>query len=123
VAALTRPLVLAIVLLGLLAVAAPALLRNAPDIGDRIRATASDPGAKQSGSQISVAEFELIREGSTPGQLRALVGEPASRDSTKVEGVALECWYYGVGGATGAYQFCFADGWLSTKLRFDRSGL
>jgi hypothetical protein len=123
VAALTRPLVLAIVLLGLLAVAAPALLRNAPDIGDRIRATAGDSGARQSASQISVAEFELIREGSTPGQLRSLVGEPASKDSTKVEGVGLECWYYGVGGATGAYQFCFADGRLSTKLRFDRSGI
>jgi hypothetical protein len=123
VAALTRPLVLAIVLLGLLALAAPALLRNAPDLGERIRETASDPGVKQSASQISVAEFELIREGSTPGQLRALVGEPASRDSTKVEGVGLDCWYYGVGGATGAYQLCFADGRLSTKLRFDRSGI
>jgi hypothetical protein len=120
VAALTRPLVLAIVLLGLLAVAAPALLRNAPDIGERIRATVNDSSARQSASQISVAEFELIREGSTPGQLRALVGEPASKDSTKVEGVALECWYYGVGGATGAYQLCFAGGRLSTKLRFDR---
>jgi hypothetical protein len=35
-----------------------------------------------------------------------------------VEGVQLECWYYGVAGARGAYQICFENGRLSTKSRF-----
>jgi hypothetical protein len=33
--------------------------------------------------------------------------------------VALECWYYGVVGATGAFQFCFADDQLVSRFRFD----
>ena len=50
--------------------------------------------------------------------LRALVGSPARRTTARVEGLKLDCWYYGVAGATGAYQFCFVDGKLSSKRRY-----
>ena len=119
VAALTRPVLLAAVLLAFAAVAAPALLRNAPDLRDRI-VPASRSDSDQSASQISPGEFELLREGMTPDQLGSYAGEPASRSSTEVEGIRLECWYYGAVGESGAYQLCFKNGRLSSKLRFAR---
>jgi hypothetical protein len=37
-----------------------------------------------------------------------------------VEGVRLECWYYGIAGGRGAYQVCFENGRFSTKTRLDQ---
>jgi hypothetical protein len=120
VTALTRPLVLAVLLLGLLVLAGPTLLRYAPDVGERIDATANEASAEQSASQISEGEFDEILPGTTPDQLRSFVGAPASESTADVEGIELECWYYGVVGTTGAYQLCFKDGQLTSKLRFTR---
>jgi hypothetical protein len=120
VTALTRPLVLAVLLLGLIVLAGPTLLRHAPDIGERIDATANNGGGEQSASQISAGEFGEIQPGTTPDQLGSFVGEPASKSSATVEGIELECWYYGIVGATGAYQLCFKDGQLTSKQRFTR---
>lgn len=119
--ALTRSVLVVAVGLAVLAVSAPTVLRHVPDPRDALGSVGSgDRGGGQSAAQISSGEFAGIRAGSTAAQLRALVGEPASESSAEVEGVRLECWYYGVVGATGAYQFCFANGRLSTKLRYDR---
>jgi hypothetical protein len=122
VATLTKPLVLAAMLLALLVAAGPALLDAAPDVRGAIDGVASGmrDGNSQSASQISTGEFAEIDTGFTIARLRALAGEPASRGAAVVEGVKLECWYYGIVGATGAYQFCFADGKLRAKLRYSR---
>lgn len=123
VATLTKPLLLAGVLLGLVAFGAPAIVGGgAPDIRgalDFVASGARDGGA-QSASQISSGEFAQVDSGFTLDRLRALAGEPASRSAAEVEGVELECWYYGIVGATGAYQFCFANGKLRAKLRYGR---
>jgi hypothetical protein len=121
VATLTKPLLLAAVVLGLAFLIAPSLLENAPDL--RAAFDVAGSGSRndtQSASQISEGEFAEVGNGFTVARLRALAGEPASRSAAKVEGVALECWYYGIVGGTGAYQFCFADGKLRAKLRYDR---
>jgi hypothetical protein len=123
VATLTKPLLLAGLLVGLLAFGAPAVVGGgAPDIRgafDFVASGARDGGG-QSASQISSGEFAQVDNGFTIDRLRALAGEPTSRSAAEVEGVELECWYYGIVGATGAYQFCFANGKLRAKLRYER---
>jgi hypothetical protein len=118
VTALTRSVLVAAVALAVLAASAPTVLKHVPDPRDALGGAGGSAG--QSAAQISSGEFSEVREGSTPSGLRALAGEPASKSSTEVEGVRLECWYYGVVGSSGAFQFCFANGKLSTKLRYDR---
>jgi hypothetical protein len=78
-----------------------------------------DSGQAQSGSQISEAEFARAEVGTSPAALRAFVGEPEGKSSNRVEGLLVECWYYGIGGTSGSYQLCFANGKLRSKLRFD----
>jgi hypothetical protein len=121
VATLTKPLLLAALLVGLVTVVAPAFVEGAPSLRGAIdfAASGSRDSDGQSASQISAGEFAEVDNGFTVARLRALAGEPASRSSAEVEGVELECWYYGIVGGTGAYQFCFADGKLRAKLRFD----
>jgi hypothetical protein len=75
--------------------------------------------ARQSASQLSAEEFAHVSADFTPGQLRSFAGEPAEKTKASVEGIELECWYYGVGGARGAFQICFQNGRLSAKARFD----
>jgi hypothetical protein len=122
VATLTKPLLLAGLLLGVLAFGVPAVVGGgAPDIrGAFDFVTNARDGRAQSASQISNGEFAQVDNGFTLDRLRALAGEPASRSAAEVEGVQLECWYYGIVGATGAYQFCFANGKLRAKLRYGR---
>ncbi len=95
------------------------LLGKIPSIGaaagEKVGAVTEEQGA----SQISPAEFLHVKRGISREDLRALVGAPEDEDSSKVEGVTLECWYYGVVGATGAFQFCFADDRLVSRFRFD----
>jgi hypothetical protein len=74
--------------------------------------------AAQSTSQLSSAEFDQVDSTFTPPRLGGFAGEPATKTQASVEGVDLECWYYGVAGARGAYQICFENGKLSTKARF-----
>jgi hypothetical protein len=122
VATLTKPLLFAAVLLGLVTVVGPAFVAGAPDIRGALDFVSSGTRGDdaQSASQISAGEFAQVDIGFTVTRLRALAGEPASRSAAEVEGVKLECWYYGIVGGTGAYQFCFANGKLRAKLRFDR---
>jgi outer membrane protein assembly factor BamE (lipoprotein component of BamABCDE complex) len=80
-----------------------------------------DGDATQSGAQISATEFESAHVGMAPETLRGLVGEPEATNTGRVEGFEIECWYYGVAGGLGAYQLCFANGKLRTKLSYGRS--
>jgi hypothetical protein len=79
-----------------------------------------DDGGVQSGSQISEAEFARAEIGTSPTTFRAFVGEPEGKSTNRVEGLRIECWYYGLGGTSGSYQLCFVNGKLRSKLRFDR---
>ncbi len=74
--------------------------------------------ATQSSSQLSTEEYGQIDSTFGPEKLGGFAGEPAEKTKASVEGVQLECWYYGVAGARGAYQICFENGRLSTKSRF-----
>ena len=91
-----------------------------PQVRDRLPETLryerSSPA--QSSSQLSASEFDQIDSYFTPDRLGSFAGEPAAKTNASVEGVDLECWYYGVAGARGAYQICFENGKLSTKARF-----
>jgi hypothetical protein len=82
-------------------------------------AAPSSGGRSQSGSQISEAEFARAAIGMSPEALRAFVGEPEGESANTIEGLRIECWYYGIGGTSGSYQLCFANGKLRSKLRFD----
>jgi hypothetical protein len=104
--------------LAVLALAAFALLY--PKVRDRLPDTLryERSSATQSSSQLSSAEYDEIDSYFTPDRLGSFAGEPASKTKASVEGVDLECWYYGVAGSRGAYQICFEDGRLSTKAQF-----
>jgi hypothetical protein len=110
--------VLATLVVGLLAVASPSLVRRVPDLRDAIGSRAGAATDGQSSSQISRSEFDAVAAGTSPARLRASAGEPASRSVADVEGVRVECWYYGVAGRSGAYQLCFENGRLASKLLF-----
>jgi hypothetical protein len=120
VATLTKPLLFAALVLGLAFLVAPTLLGSSPDLRSALDfvSRGGDSGS-QSASQLSEGEFAQVGNGFTVTRLRALAGEPTSKSAATVEGVKLECWYYGIVGGTGAYQFCFANGKLRAKLRFD----
>jgi len=81
-------------------------------------AVASDEAAGQSASQISSDEFAEAGVGTSTAALRSLVGKPEAKDEHEVEGLRLECWYYGAGSKTGAYQFCFQNGRLRSKFAY-----
>jgi hypothetical protein len=120
VAAVTKPILLA-------AVAFAAFVLVYPAIRDRLPDRLSYPGertssvARQSASQLSSEEFAAVDSSFTPDHLRAFAGDPAKKTNASVEGFALECWYYGIAGARGAYQICFENGRLSTKVRYGGS--
>ena len=109
----TKPVLLAAAAFAAFVLAYPTAREHVPGVhllGSRT------PAAAQSASQLSGEEYAL--SGYSPARLRAFAGEPATRTEAAVEGVRLECWYYGVAGARGAYQICFENGRLSTKSRF-----
>ena len=115
---LTR-IVIVLVAAALVVGAAPALLARGADVREEVGELVEDRGGGgQSASQISSGEFASATGGMRRERLRSLVGEPEERTTTRVEGLELECWYYGVVGATGTYQFCFVDGRLSSKRRY-----
>jgi hypothetical protein len=119
VASLSRLLLFAAAGAAVLVVSAPTLRDSLPD-PDELLPAAAEQRSGQSDAQISSAEFAQIRAGLSPRALRDLAGEPASEDSTELEGLRLECLSYGIVGASGIYQFCFANGKLSAKLRFGK---
>jgi hypothetical protein len=117
---ITRIVVLVVGIAALVA-ALPALRGNADSVQKQVSnwvESHGGTGTGQSGEQISSGEFAAAHAGMTPSALQNLVGSPADQNNVEVEGLKLDCWYYGVAGATGAYQFCFQDGKLSSKRRF-----
>jgi hypothetical protein len=104
--------------MAVLVLAAFALLY--PQVRDRLPETLhyERSSATQSSSQLSSSEFAQIDSSFTPDRLGSFAGEPSAKTDASVEGVDLECWYYGVAGARGAYQICFENGRLTTKSRF-----
>jgi hypothetical protein len=104
----------------LLVVAAPTLRSQVSDLGDALPSLEEADPKGQSGAQISSAEFAEIKAGMSSKALRDLVGQPAGEESTELEGLELECLSYGIVGASGIYQFCFADDKLASKLRFGK---
>jgi hypothetical protein len=113
VTTVTRPLLFA-------ALAFAAFVLLYPQVRDRLPHALNyqRSPATQSSSQLSSAEYGQIDSTFTPEKLGGFAGEPAEKTSASVEGAQLECWYYGVAGARGAYQICFENGRLSTKSRF-----
>lgn len=114
---LTRLVVVLLATAGLVA-AAPALLDSTSGLREDLGSFLEEQGGGQSGQQISSGEFAAAHGGMRSDALQALVGSPEDRERSAVEGLSLECWYYGVAGGTGAYQFCFVDGRLSSKRRY-----
>ena len=115
-ATVTKPILLAAVVLAAFALVYPVVRERLPD---RMNYFANGaPGIAQSASQLSSEEYDGVDSSFTPGQLRSLAGEPARKTTASVEGIDLECWYYGIAGARGAYQICFENGRFSTKVRF-----
>jgi hypothetical protein len=119
VATVTKPLLLGAVALAAFVLVYPAVRDRLPEQMNYLGNKA--PVVSQSASQLSSSEFAQVDSGFTPNELRAFAGNPATKTKAAVEGVELECWYYGVAGARGAYQICFENGRLSTKARFDRN--
>jgi hypothetical protein len=118
VTTITKPIVLA-------AVAVAAFVLLYPQIRDRLPEAMNfienqRASAAESESQLSSTEFEQIESSFTPERLRAFAGEPAAKTEASVEGVTLECWYYGIAGEQGTYQVCFENERLTAKLRFAR---
>jgi hypothetical protein len=116
VATVTKPILLAAVAFAAFVLAYPAIRDRLPDRVSYADRSAS--AADQSASQLSSEEFAAVDSSFTPDRLRAFAGDPAKKTKASVEGFALECWYYGIAGARGAYQICFENGRLSTKLRY-----
>ena len=115
---LTRLVVLLVAVAALVA-AGPALLDSSDGLREELGSLLEDRGGGgQSGEQISSGEFSTVHGGMKADALRGLVGKPDEQTTARVEGLKLECWYYGVAGGTGAYQFCFVDGRLSSKRRY-----
>jgi hypothetical protein len=115
---MTKLLVVLLVAAGLLAFGGSALLErvsearsNLPDVLDR-------PQRDQSSAQLSAAEFLRLPKGSPQSVVQATVGEPDGKHHVSIERLELDCWYYGIAGATGAYQLCFVDGKLRAKVGF-----
>jgi hypothetical protein len=116
VATLTKPLLLAAAAFAAFVVLYPAARQHLPSI----ELMKSRGASTESASQLSTAEFDAVGAGFSPARLRSFAGDPAQKTDASVEGVDLECWYYGIAGARGAFQICFENGRFSTKTRFSR---
>ncbi len=113
----TKPILLAALALGAFLVVYPLVRERLPDA---LSYESSAAPVGQSASQLSSEEFADIDSSFTPDSLGSFAGEPTTKTKASVEGVRLECWYYGIAGGRGAYQICFENGRLSTKTRFDQ---
>jgi hypothetical protein len=109
----------AVLVVAFVALGGSAVLAAARDVPDRVAdAVRSGETGGQSGSQISGSEFLSVPRGTPAARARGLLGEPEHSSTASVEGVRIECWTYGVAGATGAFQLCFANGRLSSRFRY-----
>jgi hypothetical protein len=114
VTTVTKPLLLA-------ALAFAGFVLVYPQVRERLPQALSyeRSSSAQSASQLSSEEFAQIDSAYTSERLGSFAGKPTTKTKASVEGVQLECWYYGIAGARGAYQICFKNGRLSAKARFD----
>jgi hypothetical protein len=117
VATVTKPILLAAVAFAAFVLIYPAVRARLPSSLDLLGSRT--PVAAQAASQLSPEEFSAVDSAFSPARLRSYAGDPAKKTDASVEGVDLQCWYYGIAGARGAYQICFQNGRLSTKSRFD----
>jgi hypothetical protein len=117
VTSITKPIALAAVAFATFVLLYPQIRDRLPQAMDF---TDNPTHVGESASQLSSTEFEEVEPGFTPDRLRAFAGEPAASTKASVEGVTLECWYYGIAGAQGTYQVCFENERLTAKLRFAR---
>ena len=113
-------LVVLVVGIAALAAAVPSLRGNAASLQKQVSNWVDTPRRQRPERRADLERRIRVRARGDDRRraLRNLVGSPADENTVKVEGLQLECWYYGVAGATGAYQFCFQDGKLSSKRRF-----
>jgi hypothetical protein len=121
---MTKLLVVLLVVAAFLAFGGPRLLERAseaaPAVSELLDRDADPQG--QSAAQLSAAEFLRLPHGSSQAAVEARVGRPERRYRVALERVELECWYYGIAGATGAYQLCFLGGKLNSKVGFGAAG-
>jgi hypothetical protein len=109
----------AVLVLLFLAVGGSSVLAGVREVPGRVaEAVREGDSGGQSSSQISSTEFLSVPRGTRVERVRGLLGEPEHTSRATVEGVKVECWTYGVAGATGAFQLCFANGLLSSRFRY-----
>jgi hypothetical protein len=75
----------------------------------------------------TTSRFELVHEGMRPGEVRALLGLPATRVRSIAEGLAWPepdeiCWEYGSSSQPIAFQVCFVDGRLVSASAYPVEG-
>ena len=109
-----------VVLVGVSVLGGTSVVPGFETLRERASAVGGAEADAQGAAQISYEEFRDATVGMTSARLRASVGDPESTSSHEVEGLAIDCWLYGIAGSTGAYQFCFADDRLRAKFVFAR---
>ena len=111
-----------VVVLLALGVGGSTLMARADGARDAVADFVSREDVKgQSAAQLSPTEYVRLEQGTTRAAVRALAGEPDTKRAARVEGLEVDCWYYGIVGASGTFQLCFANGKLATRARFDTS--
>jgi hypothetical protein len=115
---MTKLLVVLVVAVALLAFGGSALLERVSEARTSLPDLLERGHEYQSAAQISAAEFLRLPKGSPQSAVEASLGEPDRRHRVSIERLELDCWYYGIAGATGAYQLCFVDGKLRSKVGF-----
>lgn len=73
--------------------------------------------SEESSAQVTKAKVDKVKIGDSKKRVRKILGKPESTDKQEVEGLTMECMYYGVL-ADRSWQFCFENGKLSSKNRY-----
>jgi hypothetical protein len=117
---MTKLLVVLLVVAAVVAVGGPGLLERVSDARPDVTAFLDEGRDRRSqgAAQMSAAEFLRLPKDTPQEVVEATAGKPESRHRVSLERVELDCWYYGIAGATGAYQLCFVDGKLRSKIGF-----
>jgi hypothetical protein len=115
---MTKLLVMLVVAAGVLAFGGSALLERVSEARPSLPDLLDREHRDQSSAQISAAEFLRLPKGTPQSAVQASVGEPDRKHRVSIERLELDCWYYGIAGATGAYQLCFVNGKLRSKVGF-----
>ncbi len=121
---MTKLLVVVLGVAAVVVVGGTALRERVSDARADVAALLEREGASrgQGGAQMSAAEFLRLPKGTPQEAVESGAGAPERRHRVALERVELECWYYGIAGATGAYQLCFVEGKLRSKVGFGAEG-